>query len=157
MKAIVPATVLLAIVSAPTSAQTVRGVWKPVEVVISKGPNAGRHTTDVQPGLLFLTDSHYSIMFVSGFAARPHLSAQPTDSERARAFESFIAQAGTYQLKDSILTRTPTVAKNPGVMVGQSYATRMRAVADTIWFTVTAADTVETRTKWVRVERLPAR
>jgi hypothetical protein len=42
-------------------------------------------------------------------------------------------------------------------MVGESYATRMRAVADTIWFTVTAADTVETRTKWVRVERLPAR
>jgi hypothetical protein len=157
MKTILATAVLSIIGAASSSAQSLRGVWKPVEVVINKGPNAGRHTSDVQPGLLFFTDTHYSIMFVNGFQSRPHLSAEPTDDERGRVFQPFTANAGTYQFRDSIITRTPVVAKSPAVMAGNSYTSRVRVVADTIWFILTSADTVETRAKWVRIERLPAR
>ncbi len=157
MKTILATTALLAISSTPSFAQSLGGVWRPVEVVINKGPDAGRHTTDVQPGLVFFTDTHYSTMYVTGFKPRPRLSDQPTDEERGRIFQPFVANAGTYQLRDSTLTTTPVVAKNPAVMAGSSYTNRVRVVADTIWFLSMSADSIETRAKWVRIERLPGR
>lgn len=133
--------------------QSLRGVWKPVEVVVNKGPYAGRHTTDVQPGLAIYTDTHYSLIYVQGFEPRPNLSENPTDEERGRIYGPFTAQAGTYQLRDSVLTRTPVVAKVPAVMTANTYTSRVRVVADTMWLIATAADTIETRAKWVRIER----
>ncbi|HSD33741.1 MAG TPA: hypothetical protein VLB49_17635, partial [Gemmatimonadales bacterium] len=138
-------------------AQSLRGVWQRIEAVVNKGPNAGRHTTDLQPGLAIFTDSHFSLMFVAGFEARPALSAAPTDEERGRVFGPFVANAGTYQFQDSILTRKPVVAKEPSVMTGGSFVNRVRLVADSLWIITLSADSVETRAKWVRIERLPTR
>ena len=153
MKTILTAAALLAIAPRSSHAQSLRGVWKPIEIVINKGSNAGRHTTDVQPGLMIFTDTYYSGMQVRGFQSRPALSAQPTDEERGRVFTPFTANAGTYQLRDSTLTITPIVAKSPTVMAGGAYTDRVRVVADTIWFISISVDSVETRTKWVRIER----
>lgn len=138
---------------AAQKAPSLRGVWKAVEVVIDKGPYAGRHTTDIQPGLALYSDTHYSLTFVQGFEARPNLSANPTDEERGRIYGPFTAQAGTYQFRDSTLRRTPVVAKVPAVMAGTSYTNRVRVVADTMWIITTSADSTETRAKWVRIER----
>lgn len=153
-----PSLLLAALLGAsPTllaqEARTLRGVWKPVEVVVNKGPNAGRHTTDVQPGLAIFTDTHYSMTYVAAFEARPNLSAEPTDEERGRVFGPFTANAGTYQLKDSILTTTPLVAKNPAFMAGNAVPYRVHVVADTVWFITTSRDSIEMRAKYVRIER----
>jgi hypothetical protein len=47
-------------------------------------------------------------------------SAESTDAEKVAAFDSFIANSGTYELTDSTLTTRPMVAKNPTFMAGGS-------------------------------------
>lgn len=151
------AIALLIGATTPGLAQSPQGVWRPAEVVISSGPNAGRHTSDVQPGLLLITNRHYSTTFVQGFAPRPAFSDSPTDEERARIWGPFTANAGTYELKDSTFSFTPSVAKNPSVMAGTTNTARVRLRADSLSFIQTSNDGVETRSKWVRVERLQGR
>lgn len=155
MKTILAAATLLAVASPLAKAQSLRGVWKPVEIVINRGPNAGRHTTDIQPGLLIFTDAYFSGMRVRGFKPRPQLSRQPNDTERGQIFGLFSASAGTYRYRDSTLTMTPTVAQSPAVMAGGPEVNRVHLVGDTLWFRATSADGIETRTKWIRIERPP--
>jgi hypothetical protein len=145
-------TVLWLVSSA--EAQSVMGVWKAAEVVISGGPNAGRHTTDVQPGLLIITNKHYAMLFVGGFKPRPRLSEKPTDEERGRAYEPFTANAGTYELKGTTMTYTPVVAQNPASMEGKPRSLEIRLEADSLSFITKSPEGIETRSKYVLVERL---
>jgi hypothetical protein len=147
------APILLLATSAPVApSPEIRGVWKPVEILVSSGPDSGRHTSDVQPGLLVFTNGYYSFILVEGFAARPMLSANPTDEERGRACRPFVANAGTYALTDSAVSFSPSVAKNPGGMRGTPLVVHVRVLADTLWFTVKGSRGIENRSKWVRVE-----
>lgn len=143
--------ILTLVVAAPASGQSLCGVWRPVEVVIGQGTSVDRHTTDIQPGLMIFTKTHYSGMQVRGFEPRPQLSAQPTDEERGRVFTPFTANAGTYQLRDSILAMTPSVSKNPALMSGQPSFDRVRVLADSLWFISASGDR---RTKWLRIEHV---
>src|SRR5215216_6273763 len=88
--------------SSPTFGQTLEGTWKPVQIVVDGGSAKGRHTTDVQPGLLIFTKRHYSMMFVHGFKARPIPSDSVSDEQLGLIFLPFTANAGTYQRTDSI-------------------------------------------------------
>jgi hypothetical protein len=152
------APILLLATSAPVApSQEIRGVWKPVEILVRSGPDSGRHTSDVQPGLLIFTNGYYSFIIVEGFAARPMLSANPTDEERGRACRPFVANAGTYALTDSGVSFTPSVAKNPGGMRGTPLVAQVRVLADTLWFTVRGSRGIENRSKWVKVEGYPSR
>ena len=137
----------------PLVAQSPQGVWKRTEVVVSGGPSAGTHTSDVQPSLLVITKGHYSLMLVTAYAPRPALSTAPTDEERGKVWAPFTANAGTYTFKDSTLALTPIVAKSPNAMAGNTNNLRARLRGDSLWITQTANDGIETRSKWVRVER----
>ena len=137
----------------PVAAQSPHGVWKTVEVTVSGGPNAGRHTSDVQPGLLFITGRHYSMTLVMGFAPRPQLNENSSAEELAKVWGPFTANAGTYQIKDSTFSYTPVVAKNPGVMSGGTLTSGFRIRADSMWFTTKDPDGIETRIKLVRIDR----
>jgi hypothetical protein len=150
VKAMAAAVALSLLSSAYAHAQSLCGVWKPVEVVIDSGPDVGRHTTDVQPGLFVFTDTYYAGMGVRGFQPRPPLSANPTDEERGRVLWNFTANAGTYVLHDSTFTVTPIVSKNPELMTGGSYTDRVRVLADSFWIISTSG---HRRNKWVRIER----
>ena len=144
-------TALLTLIAAATDplvGQTIEGVWKPVQVVIDSGADAGRHTTDVQPGLLIFTKRHYSMMFVQGFKPRAVPSDSASDEELGLSFLSFTANAGTYQRSDSTITFSPSVAKHPAVMAGNSLTRQMRLKGDTLWFTGRGQ-----RATWVRIER----
>ena len=68
-----------------------------------------------------------------------------------------MANAGTYQIKDSTFSYTPSVAKNPGVMSGDTYKVGIRVRADSMWLTLKADDGTENWSKWVRIERLAPR
>ncbi len=132
-------------------AQDIRGVWQPVEVRVTGGPQAGRHTSDVQPGLLILTERHYANVRVQGFVARGSLPANPTLEARCAAWEPFVASAGTYAVTDSTLSVEAIVAKDPGVL---RLTTRIRVMADTLWlFFREPRDGSERVSKLVRIER----
>ncbi|MDP9203274.1 MAG: hypothetical protein M3P26_15270 [Gemmatimonadota bacterium] len=142
------------IVSAPSPmlGQRLEGAWKPVEVVVDSGPNRGRHTTDVQPGLLIFTKRHYSMTFVQGFKARPLPSDSATNEQLGLLFVPFTANAGTYRHTGSTITFSPTVAKNPAVMAGKPFSVVARVRGDTLWATPTTVG-AGAKTTWVRVER----
>jgi hypothetical protein len=147
------AVALIAFASAPVLGQAIEGVWKPAVVVIDSGANRGRHTTDVQPGLMIFTQRHYSMLFVNGFAPRPQLSDSATDAELGRVFGPFTANSGTYQRTDSTITFTPSVAKVPAVMAGTPFTLRARAKGDTLWLVGGPGGFSRQQTTWVRVER----
>jgi hypothetical protein len=141
------------LLSSPLVAQSLTGVWKPVEIVIASGPTAGRHTTDVQPGLLMFTNGHYSWLRVTSFDPRPALSASPTDEERGRVFSAFTGQGGTYDVNGSTLTLLPTVAKNPAVMMrGTPDSYTLERDGDAYWLIGKTPEGAEWRMKLVRVE-----
>ena len=143
--------VLVSAISATqaVSGQSLVGTWKPVEVVVDTGPDRGRHTSDVQPGLLIFTKRHYSLMFVQGFKSRPIPSDSATNEQLGLSFVPFTANAGTYQHKDSTVILSPLVAKHPRVMSGITQTVFVRMKRDTLWARGRGPGT----TKWVRIER----
>lgn len=121
---------------------TLEGVWKRVETVIPEGqPNAGTHTTDIQPSLDIFTKSHYSLVFVNGYAARPALSATPTPAEQLAAWQPLAAQAGSYKLEGDKLILTQIVSKDPNAMTGQPNPNPIviEWAGEDVWFNVTNA------------------
>jgi hypothetical protein len=94
------------------SRQTLEGVWKVTEIVIT---GAGAYAvTAPQPGVFIFTKSHFSWMWVPGTQPRALFKAQvPTTEEKLAAFDSLSASSGTYELNGSIATFRPIVAKGP--------------------------------------------
>jgi hypothetical protein len=117
----------------------------------------------MQPGLFIFTDRHYSTTYVDGFAVRPMMSASPTDEERVRIWRPFVGSAGTYVVKDSMLSVTAAVAKNPAAMSGRTSTVQVRVLADSLWLIVREAGSakeaggIERRMKCVRMERFPSK
>jgi hypothetical protein len=100
-----------------------QGVWKVTEFSTAIS-SASAITTTAQPGIFIFTKNHYSIMFVSSEGPRPELPIQnPTDAQKISAWEPFSANSGTYEIKGTILTTHPVVAKNPTVMKTGAFVT----------------------------------
>ena len=152
MRSTVALFALVAGASSPLLGQRIEGTWKPVEVVVDSGPDRGRHTTDVQPGLLIFTKRHYSMTFVQGFKARPLPTDSTTNEQLGLLFVPFTANAGTYRYTGSTVTLSPSVAKNPAVMAGKPISVVVRIKGDTLWATPTGVF-AGSKTTWVRVER----
>jgi len=152
MRSLSIAVALIAVATPSLFAQSLEGVWKPVVVEVDSGANSGRHTSDVQPGLIIFTKQHYSILFVQGFAPRSQLSDSAKDDELGRVFSPFTANAGTYQRTDSSITFTPIVAKVPAVMSGRSFTLRARMKGDSLSLSRGFGGGGD-RSTWIRVER----
>ena len=156
MRAFITSVALIATGAAPARSQDIRGVWKLVEVVVSAGPDSGRHTNDVQPALVIYTDKYYSGLAIEGFVPRPMLSPNASEEERQRAWRPFVGNAGTYVYRDSTLQTTPILAKSPNA-IGTTRSLGARVVADTLWTLIREANGIERRLKLVRLERYPSR
>lgn len=88
------------------------GAWKATEITYT-GPNA--HTnTNPSPSVVIFTKEYYSLMVDSIDKPRPELSQNPTAEEIRTAFALFWANAGTYEVKGTVLTLHPLLAKRPG-------------------------------------------
>lgn len=155
---VVLSTVLLA--GAVASAQSVQGAWEPVEVVVKGGPEPGTNSSP-QPGLVIFTKGHYSHMYVPGDEARKDHAGtgpdySPTDAEKVRSYDSFVANSGTYEISGSKLTTQTMVAKNPNRMSDRVSVTYdFKLDGDTLWLTSTRTvdgQEIETRTKLTRLE-----
>ena len=119
------------------------GAWSVASIHVA-GPDSATNTT-VQPSLFLFGDKHYSMMRVTGNQPRTLAATDSaTDAEKLAAYDSFIANTGTYEVADSTLTIHPVVARSPNYMSGGSDKFHFRISGDTLWLSNTGAD-IQTR------------
>ena len=114
------------------------GAWSVVSISVTGDSAAG---TTVQPSLYLFTDQHYSMMRVTGNQPRA-LAAKDsvTAAEKIAAYDSFVANSGTYEVADSTITVHPVVARSPNFMAGGSDKYRFRVAGDTLWLSNTGTE-----------------
>ena len=144
------------------AASPIDGVWKIAEVVTT-GANAATNATP-QPGLIIFTRGHYSWVTVNGTTPRAQSpaakdAARLTDAEKIARYDEwgrFTAQAGTFEVKGTTVTRHALVAKNVGAMSPKNSDSReFKLQGTTLWLTSRSAagqPPSETRTKLTRVQ-----
>jgi hypothetical protein len=78
-------------------------------------------TSQPGPNLTIFAAKHYSRIDVHTQKPRPALAnpATATAEELREVWGPLVAEAGTYELTDTLLTLRPIVAKNPAVMESQ--------------------------------------
>ena len=129
-------------------ARRLAGVWRRAEMVVGAGPDAGTHVTDMQPGYYIFTPASFGANYVSSFAPRPPLSANPTDEERDKVFTPFASFAGNFTVKNDVLTFTPLVTKNPNNMRGRPFQPiKLEWSGNDVWFIYTGVDGTQNRTR----------
>ncbi len=163
MRAVVLTALALAVGCQPATEQAgpLEGAWQTTEVSFTS-PDSSWTETSLQPSLFVFAKQHYSIMLVPGTEPRSLFagdeptfgSFEPTDAEKLAAYDSFIANSGTYQVSGSTLTARPMVAKNPNFMSGGSLAFTYQIEGDTLRLTFTPpwATDAEERVTLVRLE-----
>jgi hypothetical protein len=137
---------------------SLRGVWKVIEVS-SRTPGAAWAVgTPPYLSVYIFTQKHYSYIFAPGAGPR-HLFAgdpnQPTDAEKVAAYNSFVAASGTYTLAGSALTLNAILHKNPNEMTGQSLKYQVDIGSATLRMTIVNppfAAGLERRTVLARIE-----
>ena len=141
------------------------GVWRVAEVVAppSNPAEKGTTITNPQPGLLIFTRGYYSGMAVTAEQPRAAfaLAKDPrnlTDAEKIARYEqwnSFLANAGTYEVKGSALTMHAMVAKNQERMTSAATVTFEIKLegSNTLWL-IPPPDrtTTDPRVKFTRLE-----
>jgi hypothetical protein len=147
--------------SAPARAPSLEGVWKIAEVVTT-GANASSNSNP-QPSLIIFTRGYYSLLSVNSDQPRPKFEPAKdpnnlTDAEKIARYEQwnpFTANAGTYEIKGSTLTRRPIVAKNQTVMTtNPAFSAEFKLEGNTLWViskSQPSEPTSETRTKLTQV------
>jgi hypothetical protein len=133
------AAILIGCQKAEAPEPPLEGAWSVVSIHVA-GPDSAANTT-VQPSLFLFGDRHYSMMRVTGNQPRT-LAAKDsvTDAEKLAAYDSFVANTGTYETADSTLTIHPVVARSPNFMSGGSDKYHFRISGDTLWLSNTGAD-----------------
>ena len=167
LKSLMLLTLFATLLSAQSAAKKpIEGVWKVTEIVIT-GAGAS-NVASPQPSLFIFTQRHYSQTWVQGSQPRTLFKAEePTNEEKIPAFDSFVANTGTYEITGSTLTIKPIVARYPNFMAGGSDKYQFRIEGNTLSLTEkttdqtsrignrvtpSAAPVSETRLKLVRVE-----
>lgn len=117
----------------PPLTDPLAGAWEVVERSYVRGDSSW---AEREPGPYLFTGGHYAVQEIRE-AGGPRAPFTPaTDAaERLAAYEVFHAHAGRYAIDGDRLLVTPTVAKGPNTMLGDTYAyeltvegDRMRAV-----------------------------
>jgi Lipocalin-like domain len=115
---------------------SLEGVWQAAEVTCS-GP-AGPTTFKPGPNLTIFAGRHYSRIDIQTEKPRPVLAnpANATAEELREVWAPLFAEAGTYELKENLITLQPSVAKNPAAMApGVSIVYSYNLEGDTLTLT----------------------
>ena len=110
--------------SVPAFGQKIEGAWALTEITTTGTDGSTKQMT--QPSVYLFTKKHYSAIYVSSSDPRPSVADITTltaDELRNIFVTSFVANAGTYELKGGKLTMRPVVAKNPGFMQAGTFTT----------------------------------
>ena len=129
-------------------AQRLKGVWRRTEMAVGRGPNAGTHLEDMQPGYYIFDPPFFAGNFVSAFGPRLALGENATDADRGKAFAPYASFAGTYTVEKNELVFRPLVTMNPNNMRGRPFQPIKVEWADPdVWFIYTGADGVQNRVR----------
>lgn len=141
-------------------APSIVGVWTLAETVWPPGA-IGVTNTNPQPSLYIFTNKHYSVLSVNSTQPRPKFGplktpSKPTDAEKIARYEQwdpFTANAGTYEIKGTTLTRRHLVAMRDDVMSGPPNVAEFKLEGDTLWLIFGSIDAADGfRAKLIRVE-----
>ena len=123
------------VVSAQSSRKKpIEGAWKVTEIVVT-GANSS-NVPNPQPGLIIFARKHYSAMWVPGNQPRSLFEGEdPTNEEKIAAYDSFVANSGTYEVARATLTLHPMVARSPNFMAGGVSKFQLRIEGTTLWLT----------------------
>ena len=123
------------VISAQSSTKkTIEGAWKVTEIVVT-GTDAS-NVANPQPGLIIFARKHYSVMWVPGNQPRSLFKGEdPTNEEKIAAYDSFVANSGTYEVAGTTLTLHPMVARSPNFMAGGVSRVQLRIEGTTLWLT----------------------
>lgn len=142
------------------AASPIDGVWRVAEIVVT-GPN-GSTLAKPQPSQIMFAQGHYSWLHIAGATPRKQRAAAATpgkltDAEKIAAFEEWnpvTANAGSFDVKGSTLTRRRFVAKNVFAMgSAPPLIEQYKLEGDTLWITSDPpnAQGAQTRYKLTRV------
>ncbi len=108
------------------------GVWKVIETAIIDA-NGNSKTSYEHPSVYIFQDDYYCMVMIQGDEPRTEFENpwNPTEEEIIKAYKSFLVNAGTYELKDSIMTTYPTIARVPN-FVGGSASYECKIEGDTL-------------------------
>ncbi len=117
----------------------IEGVWKVTTIVVT-GADAS-NIPNAQPGVVIFTPTYYSMMYVTGSQPRKPFNAEnPTNDEKIAAYDSFVANTGTYDVSGTTLTLHPIVVRNPGLMAGGFDRYQMRIEGANLTLTSKSSD-----------------
>jgi hypothetical protein len=145
------AVLLLSISAASLAAQQraspLDGAWRHVRTDVVT-PDSTYQRPALQ-GMIILTGRHYSQFWVSPGQSAVQQAAQPnTAEEKAARYDVVTANAGTFEVRDTLVTYRIEHAKNPRI-VGTTRVASYRLKGDTLW-SVFVAPWEKDRTKTVR-------
>jgi hypothetical protein len=84
-------------------------------------------------GMIILAGRHYSQLFVRPSPSGVQQASQPTTTEeKAARYDVLTANAGTFEVRDTLITYRVEHAKNPR-FVGTTRVARYRLKGDTLW------------------------
>jgi hypothetical protein len=108
------------------------GTWLITETTRTIGDSTWVNESP-QPGLYIFSQHHFSLMLIPGDSARVEWPGDGTPAERLAAFENFVADAGSYEATDSVITMSNIIAKLPWAMnLGGGGPYRYRLDGDTL-------------------------
>jgi hypothetical protein len=127
-----------AVAAGKGKAASIEGAWKVTHVEIT-GANP-LSVTNPQESLYLYSHGHYALVQVTGEGPRTAAAplktpGKPTDAEKLARYEEwapFGAQAGSYVLKGTKLTRTPIVAKGAAAVKDGPYDLEVKVTGDTM-------------------------
>ena len=143
--------------STAQAAPGVQGAWRVIETAARVPGEAWIMRPGPQAGLYVFATQYYSYFYVPGVQPRPRFANPngPTETEKAAAYDSFIAGAGTYTFDGRVLALKADLRKNPNEMTGDVWRFQTEAQGDTMRLVFTNPPFLpgrEWRTTLVRIE-----
>jgi hypothetical protein len=114
-----------------TPATGIEGAWR-----LARLKPAAAEAVVAPAGLYVFAPGHYSVVYATA-GTRPAFAddGAPTTAEKLSAYDSFVANAGSYVVTGDTLLVRPVVSRNPGFMGGGEDRFLMRFSGDTVWLT----------------------
>ena len=113
---------------------SVEGAWQVVQTAARAPGATWTPRPGPQAGLYVFSAQHYSSFYVPGVQPRARFvdGNRPTEAEKATAYDTFIAGAGTYTFDGETLVLEADLRKNPNEATGESWRWQAIAHGDTL-------------------------
>lgn len=117
-----------------TTRARIEGAWRVTETAVRTVGGEWAARAHPQGGLYVFSARHYSYFYVRGAEARVWFreANRPTEQEKAVAFDSFIAGAGTYTFNGRTLVLKAEFRKTPNEMTGEDWRLQVEVEGSTL-------------------------